>query len=175
MRPSWNDYFMLLAKIVSSRSTCNVVKVGCVLINDKQILSTGYNGSVPGYKHCSDFGDKFCYIKESEDILRYNFCLANHAEMNVIAQAAKTGVSVKDSVLYTTYSPCLSCMKSLLVAGIRKVYYEKRFLTGNTETDKQLDVYAKENFLIFEEYRVSMDYITKIKRDLGSLTSNTAV
>lgn len=119
-RPSWDKYFLEVASLVSKRSTCLRRSVGAVLVKDKRILATGYNGAPSGLKHCAEAG---C-IREKLKIpsgQRHELCRALHAEQNVILQAALYGVSTKDSFLYLTNQPCLICAKMIINAGIKEV------------------------------------------------------
>jgi dCMP deaminase len=112
LRPSWDEYFLKLAMLASERATCPRMHCGCVLVKDKFVLSTGYNGSLPGLEHCEDVG---CLIVD-------NHCVrTNHAEMNALAQAASHGVSIKGATAYVTNMPCTTCAKALLAAGIVRV------------------------------------------------------
>ena len=112
MRPSWDEYFLKLAMLASERATCPRMHCGCVLVKDKYVLSTGYNGSLPGLPHCDDAG---CLIVD-------NHCVrTNHAEMNAIAQAARHGISIDCATAYVTNMPCTTCAKALLAAGITRV------------------------------------------------------
>ncbi len=113
-RPSWDEYFLRVAKVVSTRSTCPRRSVGAVLVRDRQILSTGYNGAPRGLPHCSEEG---CLMRDGHCVR------ASHAEMNAIAQAALHGVSVDSATLYCTDRPCLICSKLLINAGIAKIVY----------------------------------------------------
>jgi len=113
-RVDWHTYFMNIAAQVSSRSTCPRKHVGAVIVRDRTVLSTGYNGSVRGLPHCEDSG---CVMEEGHCITTV------HAEANAILQAAKNGVSVDGAELYTTASPCWNCFKLIANAGIRKIYY----------------------------------------------------
>ena len=130
MRPSWDEYFMLIAKLVSTRSTCNSRPTGAVLVKDKQILATGYNGSMPGAPHCSDQvmpdGSPYCHRRALDiaDVDKYNFCRASHAEANAIAQAAKHGIAIVGASLYVTLEPCYVCIKLLATAQIERVFFE---------------------------------------------------
>jgi dCMP deaminase len=111
-RPSWDEYFLKVAMLVSERATCPRMHCGCVLVRDKQILSTGYNGSVPGEPHCEDAG---CKVVD-------NHCIRTiHAEMNAILQCSSHGVSTKDATAYVTNMPCTNCAKALIAAKIREV------------------------------------------------------
>ena len=116
---------MLIAKLVSTRSTCNSRPTGAVLVKDKQILATGYNGSMPGAPHCSDQvmpdGSPYCHRRALNiaDVDKYNYCRASHAEANAIAQAARYGVAIKGATLYVTLQPCFVCLKLLATAQIK--------------------------------------------------------
>ena len=111
-RPSWDEYFLKLAMLASERATCPRMHCGCVLVKDKYVLSTGYNGSLPGLEHCEDVG---CLIVD-EHCVR-----TNHAEMNAIAQAARHGISINGATAYVTNMPCTTCAKALLAAGIARI------------------------------------------------------
>ncbi len=121
-RPSWEDYFMDIAVLVSKRSTCIRRSVGAVIIKDKRILSTGYNGAPSGISHCLDVG---C-LRETMDIPsgeRHELCRGTHAEQNAIIQAALYGVSIKDATVFCTNLPCSICAKMIINAGIKKIVY----------------------------------------------------
>jgi dCMP deaminase len=135
-RPSWDAYFMALAKMAASRSTCISRPTGCVIIRDKQVLSTGYNGSMPGVPHCSDEG--FCYRRsiKAPDAGKYDFCRSIHAEANAIALAARTGISVEGATAYFTLFPCYVCTKLLVRAGIREIVYEFGYDSKDAQRDK---------------------------------------
>jgi dCMP deaminase len=114
VRADWHDYFMSIARQVATRSTCDRKHVGAVIVRDRTILSTGYNGSIRGMPHCDDVG----HLIENEH------CVATvHAEANAIIQAAKNGVQVDGAEVYTTASPCWSCFKLIANSGIRTIYY----------------------------------------------------
>lgn len=122
LRPDWDDYFLGIAKMVALRSNCIKRKVAAVLVKDRRIISTGYNGTPRGVKNCSEGGCPRCNNlgtsgKDLEE------CLCSHAEENAITQAAYHGVHIKESTLYTTYSPCLICTKMIINSGIREVVY----------------------------------------------------
>lgn len=111
-RPSWDEYFLKVAMLVSERATCPRMHCGCVLVRDKQILSTGYNGSIPGDAHCEDDG---CMIVD-------NHCVRTiHAEMNAILQCSSHGISTQGATAYITNMPCTNCSKALITAGIKEV------------------------------------------------------
>ncbi len=122
-RPDWNQYFMEIAELVSKRSTCLRRKVGAVIVKDKRILSTGYNGAPSGIKHCYETGCLREKLKVPSGE-RHELCRGLHAEQNAIIQAAYHGVEIKGSVLYCTNLPCIICTKMLINAGIIKIYYK---------------------------------------------------
>jgi len=122
-RPDWDSYFMEIARIISMRSTCLRRNVGAVIVKDKRILATGYNGAPSGLKHCMEVS---C-LRERMKIApgeRHELCRGLHAEQNAIIQAAYHGVSINGAHLYCTHLPCSICIKMLINAGIDKVYYE---------------------------------------------------
>jgi len=125
-RPTWDRYFMEIALLVSTRSTCMRRKVGAVLVKDKRILATGYNGSPSGLAHCEEVG---C-LRQSLGIPsgeRHEICRGLHAEQNAIIQAALHGVSIRGSKLYTTTFPCIICSKMLINAGIKEIIYREGY------------------------------------------------
>ena len=115
-RISWKNYFMNIAREVATRSTCSRKHVGAVIVRDKTILSTGYNGSIKGLPHCDDAG---C------DMVDGHCVRTSHAEANAIVQAAKNGVGIDQSKIYVTASPCYDCFKLIANAGINTIYYEE--------------------------------------------------
>ena len=121
-RPGWDEYFMKAAKLVSSRSTCLRRKVGAVLVKDKRILATGYNGAPTGIVHCEVAGclREKLHVPSGE---RHELCRGLHAEQNVILQAALHGISVNGSTIYITNAPCSICAKMIINAGIKEVIY----------------------------------------------------
>lgn len=119
-RPSWDEYFISIAKLVATRSTCLRRQVGAVVVKDKQVLATGYNGAPTGITHCDQVG---CLREELEipSGQRHEICRALHAEQNAFLQAAKHGVNLSESSLYITVQPCSICAKMIINAGIKKV------------------------------------------------------
>jgi dCMP deaminase len=125
-RPSWDEYFMNIAQLAATRSTCLRRQIGAVITRDKKILATGYNGAPVGLKHCLDIG---C-LREKMGIPsgeRHELCRATHAEQNAIVQAATHGVSIKDSVLYCTAHPCILCSKLVINAGIKRIVIQESY------------------------------------------------
>ncbi len=135
MRPSWDQYFLKLAMLASERATCPRMHCGCVIVRNKNVLATGYNGSLPGLPHCDDVG---CLVVD-------NHCIrTNHAEMNAITQAARNGVPIEGATAYVTNMPCTTCAKALIGAGIRRVvvfsdYHSTHAEAFFKEADVRLD------------------------------------
>ncbi len=126
VRPSWDEYFMRIAELAATRSTCLRRQVGAVIVKDKRILATGYNGAPSGLKHCLDIG---C-LREKLKIPsgeRHELCRATHAEQNAIVQAALFGVSIRDGVMYSTTQPCILCTKLIINAGIKKIVIQDSY------------------------------------------------
>ena len=121
-RPSWDEYFMDITRLVARRSTCLRRQVGAVLVKQKNILATGYNGTPTGITHCDVTGCLREQLKVPSGE-RHELCRGLHAEQNAIIQAARHGVNISDSTLYCTNSPCIICTKMLINAGIREVFY----------------------------------------------------
>ena len=121
-RPSYDEYFMEMAQVVSKRSTCLRRQVGAILVKDKHILSTGYNGAPKGLKHCSEVGCLRVKLNVPSG-KRHELCRGLHAEQNAIIQAAVFGTSIKNSVLYCTNTPCVVCVKMLINAGVNEIVF----------------------------------------------------
>jgi dCMP deaminase len=125
-RPPWDNYFMRVAFLVAERSTCLRRRVGAVIVKDKRILTTGYNGAPRGLKHCAEVG---C-LREKLNIpsgQRQEICRGMHAEQNAIIQAAIFGVSIDGSAIYTTNFPCITCTKMIINSGIKKIIYADEY------------------------------------------------
>jgi len=130
-RASWDEYFMNIARVVSSRSTCPRKYVGAVIVRDRTILSTGYNGSIRGLPHCSDVGH----------MMEAGHCVATiHAEANAIIQAAKNGVMIDGGTIYVTASPCWNCFKQCANGGIHRICYGEFY-----RDERSFEVAAKLN------------------------------
>mgnify|MGYP000844627040 CR=1 FL=1 len=121
-RPGWDEYFMQVAQVVATRSTCLRRNIGAVIVRDKRILATGYNGAPTGLKHCAEVG---C-LKDRLNVPsgeRQELCRALHAEQNAIVQAARYGAVIEGASIYSTTEPCSMCAKMIINAGIRRVVY----------------------------------------------------
>jgi len=119
-RPSWDDYFMQIASVVAQRSTCLRRHVGAVVVLDKRILATGYNGAPQGLQHCADVG---C-LREKHKVPsgeRHELCRGLHGEENALLQAARYGIRIEGATMYTTHVPCSMCTKMIINCGIRRI------------------------------------------------------
>jgi len=135
-RPDWDEYFLKLAMLASERATCPRLHCGSVLVKNKEVIATGYNGSIPGDEHCEDVG---CMVVD-------NHCVRTvHAEMNALIQAAKRGHPVEGATAYVTNMPCTTCAKALITAGVKRVVVfsdfhdtlaTKFFAKANVKIDK---------------------------------------
>ena len=141
-RPSWDDYFMALARIIATRSTCDRLRAGAVLVKDNRIIATGYNGSPPGLPHCdSDAG----HLMEEGHCVR-----TIHGEHNTLLQAAKIpGASTEGATIYSVYSPCVHCAKYIVAAGVKrlvlgKVYRNRDVIEYLQNADIAVDVYIED-------------------------------
>ena len=130
-RPDWDEYFMEIANVVALRSNCSRRQVAAVIVKDKRIISTGYNGTPRGIRNCNEGGCPRC-SSHAPSGTNLTECLCSHGEENAIVQAAYHGICVKDSTLYTTFGPCLLCAKMIINAGIREVVYRERYSIDST-------------------------------------------
>jgi dCMP deaminase len=169
-RPSWHEYFMLLAKLLSVRSTCNSRKVGAVIVRNNRVLATGYNGAVHGAPHCIDQGPNFCLRRSigAHDADKYNYCISSHAEVNAVDQAARFGISLEGASLYCTLEPCNWCFKQLIQAGIREIFFEEPYESKNKEFDLYWRGIMESNDSIkeFRQIRVSDEALEMVIRVL---------
>ena len=125
-RPSWDEYFMQITKLVATRSTCLRRQVGALLVKEKNIMATGYNGVPTGITHCEVTG---C-LREQLNVPsgeRHELCRGLHAEQNAIIQAAKLGVNIEGGTMYVTHHPCFICAKMLINAGIKRIIYKEGY------------------------------------------------
>ena len=150
-RPEWDEYFLKLAMLASERATCPRMHCGCVLVRNRNVISTGYNGSIPGDEHCEDIG---CLMVDSHCVRTV------HAEMNALIQAAKKGHAVEGSTAYITNMPCTTCAKAMITAGIKRVvvfsdYHDtlatQFFAKANIKIDK-IPMPSKEITYDLEQY-----------------------
>jgi len=126
-RPSWDDYFMEITRTVARRSTCDRGRSGALIVKNKRILTTGYVGAPAGLPHCDEVGHQLREVLH-EDGTRSKHCLRTvHAEQNAIVQAARFGISIEGATIYCTMTPCYTCAKMIINAGIKRVVCEKDY------------------------------------------------
>ncbi|MGB3402331.1 MAG: dCMP deaminase family protein [Microcoleaceae cyanobacterium] len=153
-RPNWDEYFLMMAKLAATRSTCLAFPVGAVIVKDWQVLATGYNGSPSGSVHCTTQG--YCYPGLSRcDVSSTLPSRAIHAEANAIAQAAKHGISCQGASIYVTLEPCISCLKLIISTGIKQVYYETVFNSG--EKAMVRDSFLKDGLVELQQIHLSQE------------------
>jgi dCMP deaminase len=159
-RPAWDAYFLAMAMIASTRSTCIRRRVGAVIVGEKRILATGYNGSPAGTRHCTDVG---CLRQQLEipSGERHEICRGSHAEMNAITQAASSGTSINGCGIYVTHEPCSICSKLLINSGCRRIVYMNPY---PDELSRTLRAEAGLASDVFENH-------DEVKRVLGAATS----
>ena len=145
MRPSWNEYYMDIAETVKRRSTCMRRQVGALLVLNKKILATGYNGSPKGLRHCSEIGcmRNDLQVPSGE---RHELCRGLHAEQNAIIQAALHGVKIEGANLYVTHKPCVVCAKMIINAGVERVVFKGDY------PDRLSDNMFREAGIVLERY-----------------------
>lgn len=175
-RPDWDEYFLAIAKLISTRSTCSSRPVGCVIVRDNRILVSGYNGAPPGAPHCTDRnvdGAIFCARRMSgvPEHQKLDFCPSVHAEENALTLADKLGVDVAGSAVYTTLAPCVRCIERLRSKGVRHVYYELAYRSVNPERDAEWEAQARGCFETYKEVRITEGSVKKLVGALMGLTS----
>ncbi|MBU4283601.1 MAG: cytidine/deoxycytidylate deaminase family protein [Nanoarchaeota archaeon] len=134
-RPTWDEYFMEITEAVAKRSTCDRGRMGCVIARDKQILVTGYAGAPVGLPHCDEVGHQIKTITNEDGTVSKHCVRTTHAEQNAICQAAKIGASINGSTLYCKMTPCSTCAKMIINAGIKRVVCQKKYHDGK-ETEE---------------------------------------
>lgn len=134
-RPTWDQYFMDIAKAVAQRATCDRGRSGCVIAKDKQILVTGYVGSPKGLPHCDEIGHQMKTTTHEDGHQTQHCVRTTHAEQNAIVQSAKLGVPIDGSTLYCKMTPCSVCAKMIINSGIERVVCEKRYHAGKDSED----------------------------------------
>lgn len=141
-RPGWDDYFMGIAKVAALRSNCVKRKVAAVIVKDKRLISTGYNGTPRGIKNCNEGGCPRCNTFGASGV-SLDECLCSHAEENAIVQSAYHGMEIKDATLYTTFSPCLMCTKMILNSGIKEVVFNADYPMGEVSLRLLAEAYVQ--------------------------------
>ena len=130
LRPSWDQYFLGLMHEVSKRATCDRGRSGCIVVQDRRIVSTGYVGSPPGLEHCDEAGHLLKKVVDEDGTIRQHCVRTIHAEQNAICQAAKHGTPLDGATLYCRMEPCRVCAMLIIAVGIRRVVCEKRYHAG---------------------------------------------
>jgi len=165
IRPSWDDYFMTIARIVATRATCDRLHAGAVLVKNKRIVSTGYNGSPPNLPHCDDSGH----------LLEDGHCVRTiHAEHNALLQAAFIGgASTQGTTLYTMYSPCIHCAKYVVAAGV------KRIVVGKVYRNEQVKEYLEKAGIQHDVYQPNSNwniYVSQmLKEDIEEINHSPKI
>lgn len=175
-RPDWNEYFMAIAKIISTRSTCSSRPVGCVVVRDNRILVSGYNGAPPKQPHCTDRNrgrEIFCArrINQVPDELKLEYCPSVHAEENALRLAEQLQVDVSSAAVYTTLSPCIRCLERLRAKGISEVYYELAYKSVDPERDADWERTARRHFHVYQQVTIRAASISKL---VGALLGQTS-
>lgn len=172
-RIHWDQYFMILAKVAALRSGCNSRPTGAIIVKEKRVLCTGYNGPVSGHSHCTDNGPNFCLRRSvgAPDVDKYNICPANHAEANAIAQASKFGVSLKDAEIYQTLSPCFTCLKLLKSVGIVRIFFEHHYESKDSLRDERWFESMKDFDIEITKVEITQDTFERVVWGLQGITS----
>ncbi|MBR9683056.1 AAA family ATPase [Candidatus Woesearchaeota archaeon] len=126
-RPSWDEYFLEITRTIATRSTCDRGRVGCIIVKNRRILTTGYAGSPSGTKHCDEIGHLMKEVVDEDGTTSKHCVRTTHAEQNAIVQAARYGISIEGSTIYCIMEPCHVCAKLIINAGITRVVCEKRY------------------------------------------------
>ncbi|MGC8645158.1 MAG: deoxycytidylate deaminase [Thermoplasmata archaeon] len=150
-RPSWDEYFMRIAFLAATRSNCVRRKVGAVIVKDRRIISTGYNGPPRGALHCDDLGCLREQLKVPSGERR-ELCRGLHAEQNAIIQAAYNGTAINGSVIYVTTHPCSDCSKMIINAGIKEIIFSEGY------PDELSELMLIESNIVTRQYDVSPDF-----------------
>lgn len=148
-RPSWDEYFMELVSVVGHRATCDRGRSGCVIVKDKRILTTGYVGSPMGVKHCDEVGHEMHKVIHEDGSETMHCIRTIHAEQNALIQAARTGVPLQGSTLYCTMTPCYTCAKLIINAGIERVVAQKDYQA------------SKQSKKVFKDAKVRLEILDK--------------
>lgn len=146
-RPSWDDYFIGITRAVAERATCDRGRSGCVIVRDKHILVTGYVGSPKGMPHCDEVGHQMKTMRHEDGTETKHCVRTTHAEQNTIVQAAKRGVSIDGSTVYCKMTPCTTCAKMIINAGVVRIVCEKRYHAGSESEE------------MFKQVGIKLDYV----------------
>ncbi|MBD3303815.1 CMP deaminase [Candidatus Woesearchaeota archaeon] len=170
-RPSWDEYFIVLAKVAATRSTCLSRPTGAVIVLNKQVLTTGYNGSMPGMPNCSDEGKCFRRCMNVSDAEKNHYARNVHAEANAIARAARKGIPIQGATLYVTLFPCYTCLKLLVAAGIKELVYEMDYETLDRKRDQHWRQEAEKAGLMIRKIELADATKKTVTEYVNSITS----
>ncbi len=148
-RPSWDEYFMEIAKTVATRATCDRGRAGCVVVRDRQILVTGYVGSPRGLAHCDDVGHYMKKVVHEDGHVSQHCVRTIHAEQNAITQAARLGIPLQGSTMYVRMTPCRTCAMLIINVGVERVVCEKKYHAGQESEE------------MFREAGVKLEYFSE--------------
>lgn len=162
MFPTWDETFLSLATVWSRRATCPRLSVGCVIVRDKQVLSSGYNGAPAGMPHCKDVG---CIIEDGHCIR------SEHAERNAVAQAAKQGIALNNSTAYVTYYPCHRCLNNLRQAGVREIVVQD---TLNLGPNRATQEFLQESGVKYRVHRGIVQEVHILPEDADKMLTKIA-
>lgn len=174
-RPDWHSYFLAIAKVISTRSTCSSRPVGCVIVRDNRILVTGYNGPPAGAPHCAEQGDgRFCLRRAANvpEKDKQAHCPSIHAEDNAIRFARNLGIDLTGASLYCTLSPCGACIEKLRIAGVTRVFYELSYQSADPVRDGQWAELARNAFAECQQVDIPGWALDKIMAALAGKTSH---
>ena len=176
MRIEWDDYFMSIAKLTALRSGCNSRPTGAVIVKDRRIISTGYNGTLSGKEQCTDKGERYCRRRsmgqDDSGENKYQECPSIHAEQNAINQAALLGgISLKDCILYCTLSPCSHCIKNIASVGIKEIVYETMYRSDDSERDHLWIEAMKKTFIARQVQLTNTLSVAQIISNFNVVTS----
>ena len=176
MRLCWDSYFMALAKLAAARSGCNSRPTGAVIVKDKRVVATGYNGSLPGQPQCTDNDDSYCRrrLVLPDDIgkPKYQECVSIHAEQNAINQVAKHGgISLVGSTMYCTLEPCKTCFDNICSVGIVEVVYEYPYSSNDPNRDRFWKELREDKSVKIRQFRLSFEDMEVIQKILCFPTS----
>ncbi len=147
IRPSWDEYFMEIARTVAKRATCDRGRSGCVIARDKQLLVSGYVGSPVGLKHCDEVGHQMKKVTHENGKVTNHCVRTVHAEQNAICQAAKLGISLHSATLYCKMTPCRTCAMLIINCGITRVICEKKYHAGQESEEMFIEANVKLEFV----------------------------
>ncbi|MDR1546111.1 MAG: dCMP deaminase family protein [Deltaproteobacteria bacterium] len=177
-RPEWDQYFLAIAKVVSTRSTCSSRPVGCVVVRENRILVTGYNGAPPGERHCTDQsreGGIHCARRAQNvpDSLKHDVCRSLHAEENAVRLALRLGLDplLAGASVYTTLSPCVRCIGLMREHGVAKVFFELAYESVDQDRDRRWRELAESSFEVYRQIGLSGPSSRKIAGAVVGVTS----